>query len=87
MKFAIWQSIQDMINPPGLTALVAEELAKTQQELANAEHVILSHRFQRHMALAKIAALEDWHHGRERESAESQTLSPVRCVPQEGGSK
>jgi len=47
---------------PTLEEIAAAETEKALVEVQQCDHTILSHQFTRHMALAKIAAMEEWHH-------------------------
>lgn len=56
--------IEDKLSPPPLSRVVEHQMEEAELEVQRAQHVITTHRFQEHMARARIEALEDWHHGR-----------------------
>lgn len=76
MRILVWEVMKGWVHPPPLEAKLAEEMQLTVQELNSAEQTILEQRYLRHMALAKIKALEDWHHGRVREGQKTQPIEP-----------
>lgn len=49
-----------MFSPPTLEEVIGNELEKVSKEVMQCDHVIRTHRFQRHMALKRIEALEEW---------------------------
>lgn len=76
MKLLIWEVMKGWVHPPSLEAKLAEEMQITQQELRSAQQTIHEQQYLRHMALAKIEALEDWHHGRVRDGQKTQQPEP-----------
>lgn len=49
-----------MFSPPTLEEIIGNEMEKVTKEVMQCEHVIRAHKFQRHMALKRIEALEEW---------------------------
>lgn len=64
MKFvaAITNFYSAMLSPPNLTEIISHEMEKVTKEVMQCDHVIKTHRFQRHMAMRRIDALEEWNH-------------------------
>ena len=56
----VYQAINDFFSAPTLDEIVAQELHSAQEEERQAEHVILTHRFQAYMARSRIDALKAW---------------------------
>ncbi len=54
-----------IVSPPSLSEIVDQQMQEAQLEQQQAQHVILTHQFQEHMAKAKIVALEAWNHQKE----------------------
>lgn len=61
---------ETMVKPLSLDEVIQREMERATLEATQARHVITSHRFQEHMARARIEALEDWNHSRN-----------IRCRP------
>jgi len=51
-----------LLKPPTLDEVIVHETEKEQKEVMACDHVILTHEFQKHMAKAKIKAMEEWNH-------------------------
>lgn len=51
---------RDLFKVPTLKEIIAHEMEKAVNEENQCKQVILSHRFQQHMAQAKIEALNAW---------------------------
>lgn len=49
-------------KPPTLPEVIVVETEKTIKEVMQCDHVIKTHQFQRHMALRKLDAMEEWNH-------------------------
>lgn len=53
-------ALDKFFGPVTIEDVIAQDLEKAQTTIHQCDSVIRDHRFQKHMALAKIAALEDW---------------------------
>lgn len=51
---------RDMFKLPTLNEIIAQELERAVEDERQCEAVIHNHRFQQHMAVAKINALNEW---------------------------
>lgn len=60
MKLLIFKYFKDLITPPTLQEIIEQRMREEIKLIMNADYVILTHKFQKHMANATLAALGDW---------------------------